>query len=92
DILYQWRLRRRLEQATNNEPISFSSKVFNQPNISQFRSVIPSKPIEVQTMTSSPIVLPSIANHETIMTQVPIRQYSETSTQTIQVNYFLDFW
>ncbi|CAF4679863.1 unnamed protein product [Rotaria sp. Silwood1] len=84
DILYQWRLRRRLEQATNNEPISFSSKVFNQPNISQFRSVIPSKPIEVQTMTSSPIVLPSIANHETIMTQVPIRQYSETSTQTIQ--------
>ncbi|CAF1289115.1 unnamed protein product [Rotaria sp. Silwood1] len=84
DILYQWRLRRRLEQVTNNEPISFSSKVFNQPNISQFRSVIPSKPIEVQTMTSSPIVLPSIANHETIMTQVPIRQYSETSTQTIQ--------
>ncbi|CAF3513849.1 unnamed protein product [Rotaria sp. Silwood1] len=84
DILYQWRLRRRLEQVTNNEPISFSSKVFNQPNISQFRSVIPSKPIEVQTMTPSPIVLPSIANHETIMTQVPIRQYSETSTQTIQ--------
>ncbi|CAF4880744.1 unnamed protein product [Rotaria sp. Silwood1] len=84
DILYQWRLRRRLEQVTNNEPISFSSKVFNQPNISQFRSVIPSKPIEVQTMTPSPIVLPSIANHETIMTPVPIRQYSETSTQTIQ--------
>lgn len=27
DILYQWRLRRRLEQAQNGEPITFSSKV-----------------------------------------------------------------
>ena len=27
DILYQWRLRRRLEQAQNNEPIIFPSKV-----------------------------------------------------------------
>jgi hypothetical protein len=27
DILYQWRLRRRLEQAQNGEPIIFPSKV-----------------------------------------------------------------
>ena len=27
DILYQWRLRRRLEQAQNGEPITFPSKV-----------------------------------------------------------------
>lgn len=27
DILYQWRLRRRLEQARNDEPIIFPNKV-----------------------------------------------------------------
>lgn len=29
DILYQWRLRRRLEQAQNGEPITFPSKVIS---------------------------------------------------------------
>ncbi|CAF4052034.1 unnamed protein product [Rotaria sordida] len=86
DILYQWRLRRRLVQASNNEPINFSSKVSNQANISSVRSIIPSKLIEIPTITPSPIVLPSspITNHESIITPVPIRQYSEASTQTIQ--------
>ena len=28
DILYQWRLRRRLEQAQHGEPITFPTKVF----------------------------------------------------------------
>lgn len=35
DILYQWRLRRRLEQAQNGEPITFPSKVI----IDRFRSL-----------------------------------------------------
>ena len=30
DVLYQWRLRRRLEQAQNGEPITFPSKVSNE--------------------------------------------------------------
>ncbi|CAF2705533.1 unnamed protein product [Rotaria sp. Silwood2] len=95
DILYQWRLRRRLEQATNNEPISFSSKISNRSNISPIYSVVPLKPIEVQTVTSSPIVLSSspkkeqqqsstTTNHEAIMTPISLRQYSAVSTQTIQ--------
>jgi len=36
DILYQWRLRRRLEQAQNGEPITFPSKVI----ILQFKLLI----------------------------------------------------
>ncbi|CAF0854458.1 unnamed protein product [Adineta steineri] len=51
DILYQWRLRRRLEQAQNNEPITFPSKI---TNISPRRSHFPSIPIEI------PQVLPPL--------------------------------
>ncbi|CAF1084270.1 unnamed protein product [Adineta ricciae] len=50
DILYQWRLRRRLEQAQNGEPITFSSKIANRANLSPVRSILPCVPIEIPTV------------------------------------------
>ncbi|CAF0773726.1 unnamed protein product [Rotaria sp. Silwood1] len=105
DILYQWRLRRRLEQAQNGEPITFPSKITNRTHISPTRSFLPTTPIEIPTVLparprSPPVIKQSPSKHETqqssttnietehikqtVTNPVPVRQYSEASTQTLQ--------
>ncbi|CAF3957177.1 unnamed protein product [Rotaria sp. Silwood2] len=96
DILYKWRLRRRLEQAQNGEPITFPSKITNRIHVSPTRSFLPSTPIEIPAILprrppSPPVIKQSsMTNIETehtkqpVTTSVPIRQYSEACTQTLQ--------
>ncbi|CAF3000303.1 unnamed protein product [Rotaria socialis] len=105
DILYQWRLRRRLEQAHNDEPITFPTRINNRTNVSPAHLMLPSVPIEISTVLprrtpSPPATKPlspkreaqqsTITTIETehvkqlVTTPIPIRQYSEAATQTIQ--------
>ncbi|UJR33943.1 hypothetical protein I4U23_021361 [Adineta vaga] len=103
DILYQWRLRRRLEQAHNGEPITFSSKVSNRTNISSGHSLLPYMPVEIPAVVPPPP--PPIAKplspqpekqqtpviniepepiKQPVITPIPIKQYAESTTQTLQ--------
>ncbi|CAF0897234.1 unnamed protein product [Didymodactylos carnosus] len=94
DILYRWRLRRRLEQAQKGEPITFPTKVPNRsiPSHQQERSYLS---IPTTITQQSPPQIPSFPPVATVsdkpsclkekcQSEIVIVNKAEASTQTLQ--------
>ncbi|CAF0795609.1 unnamed protein product [Rotaria sordida] len=82
DILYQWRLRRRLEQAQNGEPITFPSKITNRTRVSPVRSFLPSTPIEIPT-----VLPPRPPSPPVIKLSSPKQEHQQSSTTNIETEH-----